>query len=186
MIAQAALVDLYVYVSLSIYEQDGTTPLADGSVVYIVGSKDSVNDGMAPYGNGYVADSALGDDVIIGVVRIDSGSGGAGTFDAYFVDAFDTDDVQFIYLRFFDEQGELPLMGLLDYGESGLFNYTTNFGMAEVGYFGDPLKTDKQDEFYAIPEPHTAHLLLLAIGGLVGIHSLRRSRSRGLAKVLEL
>jgi len=172
--ARAAVVQLVAYVTVSISDETNAS-LADGSIVYIIGSLDGTADGMVPYGDGYIGNSTQGDDVVIGMARIDSTLLGAGTFGIVIDDAFDTDDIQFLYIRFFNYQDDAPPEGSLYYGFSSPVNYTTNFGSLVEIDFGSGLKTDTQENFYAIPEPGTLHMVLLALGVLIGIHTVKRN-----------
>src|SRR5512137_912164 len=76
--ARAVLVDLDLYITYSILNHGGgeANVLADGSWVIVVGSADSVNNGMTTYGSStnYIALSAQGDDIILGYVFIGDNS----------------------------------------------------------------------------------------------------------------
>jgi hypothetical protein len=164
--AQAAPCRLIAYVSLALLDSAGAS-LADGSVVLIFGSYDYVNDGpSAPYGGDdpLVANSTLGDDVYLGYAFIDTPSfdNTDGTFVSDGAITFDTADIHYFYIRFFDTRG-YPVAGTgIAWNTSMLFGYTQEFGDAVVD-FGGNINTSVTNDFVIIPEPSTGHLLLLMI-----------------------
>ena len=153
----ATTVNLIAYVSYSILNSLGV-PLADGSVVYIFGSTDSVNNGPMPYGTNLIADSVQGDDVFIGMVQIGTPSflGSNGTFYSDSQFSFNIDDIHYLYIRFFD---------------------TTNTAIEGYTNWGQQ-RTTVTNNFVIIPEPSTGHLLLLFIGLLGGLFTSMRKAER--------
>lgn len=177
--ARAALVDLDLYVTYSILQNDQVTPLADGSLVVVIGSGDSINDGMAVYpqnvGTNYLALSTLGDDMILGYVYI-----GENTFanTGRFFQTFQynsTNDIGYVYIRYFQTPG--PVTGMVYWGQSDVYNLNpTNYGVVTIDAAPlESLVASNYNNFVVIPEPSTAALLALA-GGMVYV--LRRSRRR--------
>jgi hypothetical protein len=142
----------------------------------IIGSGDDVNDGMFQYaGTNFVADSVQGDDVFIGQVTIDTSLGTNGVFYSLGL-TFDTDDVNYLYIRFFDMSGEIG--GMVNWGTSPM--YATQDVIA--GYmtidFGGLYATTNYSNFGVIPEPGTAQLVLLFGGMMFGLYAAgRRSKS---------
>lgn len=183
--ANAAWVNLIAFVSGSI--ENGGVSLPDNSIVLIFGSGDNVNDGPTEYGDGFIADSTQNDDVYLGWARIDNPSydDGGGPVDGTFVSdqviSFNTDDIGFIYIRFFDTT-DYPVQGEdIDWGYSDATAYNLQFNTA-IWDGGPDLETTETDNFYVIPEPRTLSLLLLmlplAAGMRVGMARARRSRQR--------
>ena len=174
-IAQGAIVDLIAYVSYSLNDSTGT-PLADGSIVMIFGSTDAINNGPQSYNvTNRIADSTQGDDVYIGMVRIDGG----GTFYTANDFSFDDSSIHYLYIRFFNATG-YPVSGYYAWNTSLVFGFTSEFGKAEVDFVGNYLAT-VTNNFVVIPEPSTSHLFLVFFGLVVGLWSMMKknaSRSR--------
>ncbi|MCO5043740.1 MAG: hypothetical protein M9935_00460 [Kiritimatiellae bacterium] len=146
---------------------DGSTPLADGSWVYIIGSSDNVIDPMQTYNDGYIANSTTGDDVILGIVQIFSIPAAYPDYQSIFYETvqYDSSVISNVYVRFFDATG--PLTGLLCWGESDIFELGITAGVSTVRFDQDnQLVTTHTNNFYIIPEPGTANLLLL-VGGMI-------------------
>lgn len=176
--AHAATVYLTGYVTYSLLNGSGN-PLSDGSIVMIFGSYDNVNDGIGIFGGtNYVANSTLNDDVYLGWVRIGQPSymGSNGTFYTAFQISFDDTVVQYLYLRFFDTTN-YPISGYVAWGTSDVFGFTSEFGYAEVDFVGGYMTTFTNN-FVIIPEPSTAHLMLIFAGMVAGLHgAMRRNRN---------
>jgi hypothetical protein len=175
--SQAATVYLTGYVSYSLFGSNGS-PLSNGCIVMIFGSYDNVNDGIGIFGGtNYVANSTQNDDVYLGWVRIGQPSymGSNGTFYTAYQISFDDTVVQYLYLRFFDTTN-YPVQGFVPWGTSAVFGYTSQFGYAEVDFVGNYITT-MTNNFVIIPEPSTAHLMLLFAGMVAGLHgAMRRSK----------
>ena len=169
---RAAIVDLDAYVLQPILGGDGVTPLADGSWVFIIGTADNVIDPMQTYGGtNFIANSTTGDDIILGIVQIDS-SLGAGTFATTV--QYDSSLINYVYIRFFDTNG--PLTGMLYWGTSTVFELGVTLGVSTVQFDqNDQLVATNFNNFVIIPEPSTANLLLL-VGGM--IWAMRASMGR--------
>ena len=176
----ANLVNLQCWVTYALMNSNGASPLADGSIVLIIGSSNDTVDPMNTYGGtSYIARSTTGDDQIIGEVTVDSSElGSNGTFysgDFY----FDPDEVKYLYLRFWDSSG--PLTGMLNWGESAITsaqNYA--FGVLWLDFSPDAdhiWATTNYDNFVIIPEPGSGGLVLLALGLLAGMVSASRGRN---------
>lgn len=164
-----ATVYLTGYVTYSLLGSNGN-PLPDGSIVMIFGSADNVNDGPQIFGGtNYAANSTQNDDVFLGWVRIGQPSymGSNGTFYTSYQISFDDSVVQYLYLRFFDTTN-YPVVGYVPWGTSDVFGYTSEFGYAEVDFIGNYI-TSMTNNFIIIPEPSTAHLMLLFAGLLAGM-----------------
>lgn len=161
--ARAAIVDLDAYVLQPILGGDGVTPLADGSWVFIIGSgADGEINPMVMIGTNFIANSTTGDDIILGVVQIDS-TFGPGTFATTV--QYDSTLVSQVYIRFFDTNG--PLTGMLYWGTSSLFDLGVTLGVSTVQFDpDDQLVATNYNHFVVIPEPSTANLLLL-VGGMI-------------------
>ncbi len=172
--SHAATVYLTGYVTYSLLGPNGN-PLPDGSIVMIFGSTDSVNDGPPIFGGtNYVANGTQGDDIFLGWVRIGQPSylGSNGTFYTAFQISFDDTVVQYLYLRFFDTTN-YPVAGYVPWGTSDVFGYTSEFGYAEVDFVGNYI-TSMTNNFVIIPEPSTAHLMLIFAGMLAGLQGAMR------------
>ncbi|MFH0907498.1 MAG: hypothetical protein V1929_01885 [bacterium] len=155
------------FVQFAIYDHTGTsTPLADGSVIYIVGSLDGVNDGMDGYGDtNLVAGSFNNDDYLLATVRI--GDGVLPDDDGMFFISiiYDSTITAYAYIRFFDTMGD-PVTGLVYYGVSDMIEIPPGaMGPADVQFDpGGNLVTDLRTNFVVIPEPGTANLIMLVAG----------------------
>lgn len=165
---QSAIINLQAYVSYSLYQNDGVTPLPDGSLVQIIGSLDGTIDPMASYGTD-VTGQTTGDDVILGTVRINSADLGIdGAFfsgDIY----FQSEDIKYMYIRFYDTTNDLA--GLIYWGESAIFSATNHaFSVLEMDFGGGQSSTNL-DTFSAIPEPGSIHLILLGFLCMLGLYS---------------
>ncbi len=170
-------VRLIAYVSHSLLTSAGV-PLADGSIVMIFGSSDSINNGMVAYGTNYIADSVQGNDTYIGTVRVDmpSWNSSNGTFLSDEEFTFDTTNVSFLYIRIFNTTN-LPVLGWVAWNTSAVFGYTDFFGAAEVDFYGNYL-TIITNNFVVIPEPSTGHLVLLFLGLMAGLRASMRKGVR--------
>ena len=177
-VSRGVTVTLEAYVSYSMYSSNGSpNVLADGSVVYIMGSQDAVNDGMQEWVNtgsptGFIANSTLGDDVYIGQVRVDSAMLAGGTFYAGpFM--FDSTLVNYLYIRIFDTNG-VP-QGYHNWAASDVYSGTDYDPQAPVVYVDfnpdNNLSTTNYSYFYVVPEPGTAQLLMLTAGLAFGFRS---------------
>lgn len=163
--ARANDAGLDVLVQSPLYGCDGVTPVADGSWIMIIGSVDSIIDPMAQGGNGYIANSVTGDDVIIGMMQVDAGLRGWGVEAA---GGFHIDDslYNYVYIRVFDSAG--PLTGDICWGTSDIVDLPSiqDPGIGNVYFLDVPGFTlTNQDTFVIIPEPSTANLILL-VGGI--------------------
>ena len=174
-VVRAAIVDLDAWVEYSIYQSDGTTPLADGSWVYVIGSYDSVVDPMFSYGTNLIAEYTTGNDVILGAVQINLDSYSNGTF--YTTLQYDSDEVKYVYIRFFEFTNNLPVTGLVDWGASTAFLLGVTLGVSYVD-FGGGLQADHTDNFVVIPEPTTGNLIVLVAGMLWAMRSSMRRKGK--------
>ena len=173
-VAQSAIVDLIAYVSFSLKDSSGA-PLADGSVVMIFGSVNAVNNGPMSYGvTNRIADSVQGDDVYIGMIRIDQPSYGTsnGTFYTANEFSFDEDSINYLYIRFFNTT-TYPVEGYQQWNTSALFGFTSEFSKVTVDFVGNYL-TSVTNNFVVIPEPSTSHLLLVFFGLAFGMRSIMK------------
>jgi hypothetical protein len=183
--AQATPCRLIAYVSLALLDSAGAN-LADGSVVLIFGSLDYINNGpVAPYGgnNPLVANSTQGDDMYLGYALIDMPSYNLtdGTFISDGAITFDTADINYFYIRFFDTL-TYPVAGSnIAWNTSMLFGYTQVFGDAVVDFGGD-IRTSVTNDFVVIPEPSTGHLLLLMLALGAGMRASMRKTARASKK----
>ena len=173
-VSRGVTVTLEAYVSYGITSSNGSD-LADGSVIYVMGSQDAINDGMMQWQGaegptGYVGHSTLGDDIYIGMVRVDSAMGVGGTFYAgpFY---FDSDLVNYLYIRIFDTNG-IPL-GYVNWTVSDVYAGTNYDPVTPVVYVDfnptdSHLSTTNYNYFYIVPEPGTAQLLMLTAGLMYG------------------
>lgn len=165
-LARAAPILMDASVQFTIYDHTGTTALSDGSLVYIVGSVDSVNNGMDAFGptNSLQANSVNGDDIILATVRIgDNVDPLTGMFQITF--QYDASIANFVYIRFFETTND-PVTGFVYYGVSGIQTIPPpSFGVESVVF--DPttnLVASVATNFVVIPEPGTANLIVLMAG----------------------
>lgn len=177
--AQAALINLQAYVTYALLNNDGTTPLADGSIVQIIGSFDGTIDPIGMQGTN-VTGQTTGDDVILATITIQSSElGSNGTFfagDIY----FESDEIQYMYIRFYDSTG--PLTGLVYWGESVISNATHHqFGVLEMDFVGNYVATNPGNfNFTAIPEPGTLNFILMWSGMVAAMRaSMKREKKKG-------
>ena len=177
-LARAAPILMDASVQFTIFDQSGVNPLADGSVVYIVGSVDGVNNGMLTYGptNDVIANSMLGDDVLVATVRIgDNVDPTTGMFQITF--QYEASLANFVYIRFFNTTND-PVTGFVYYGVSGIQTIPPpSFGVESVVF--DPttnLVTSVATNFVVIPEPGTANLIVLMAGMAWAMRATVRGR----------
>ncbi|HMP75883.1 MAG TPA: hypothetical protein PKE12_06270 [Kiritimatiellia bacterium] len=172
---QAAIINLSAYIINPLYQQDGFTPLADGSLVQIIGSYDNVIDPMSEVGGGLTG-SPTGDDVILATIVIDSTTLGIdGTFYVSNI-YYNNDDIKHMYIRFYDTTG--PLTGLVYWGESPIQNVEYDaFGAIFVDFVGG-YSTTNQDNFVVIPEPNTMNYFLMWASMLGALRSSMRREAR--------
>ena len=175
---QAALVDLDAYVTYSIYGPDGTTPLANGSIVYIIGSLNSVVDPPQSYGvTNYIASSVTGDDVILGIVRIGDNVSSNGTF--FTTVQYDSDAIDYVYIRFFDSTNNPPA-GMVYWGtSSNYFIGPPTLGVSTVDFnpnTANPLIASNYNNFVIVPEPSSANLIVLVAGMAWAMRSSMKRR----------
>ncbi len=173
--ASAAIINLSAYVTLALLNADGSAPLADGSIVQIIGSYDDVIDPMSTAGGGYTG-GTTGDDIIIATITINSTQlGSNGTFyvgNLY----YESDDINYMYLRFFDSTG--PLTGLISWGEAPITNVEYDaFGSILVEFTGG-YGTTNTGTFTIIPEPNTLNLLMVWTGMIAALKSSMRKEAR--------
>jgi len=162
--ARALLVDLDAYVDLPILSTNGT-PIQDGSWVFIIGSTDTNQDPMATYGGtNLIANSVTGDDVILLAIQIPYNVGtNSGTFFA--TTQYESDDINYVYIRFFDTVG--PLTGMLWWGTSSMFQLGITLGVSTVQFDQlEQLSVTNYNNFVVIPEPSTLQLFVL-VGGVI-------------------
>jgi hypothetical protein len=170
-VSKALIVDLDAYVDLAILQEDGINPLADGSWVFIIGSSNNVIDPMQLYdGTNYIANSVTGDDVILGMIQIPLNStNNSGTF--FTTVQYESDDINFVYIRFFDSAG--PLTGMLWWGTSSIFQLGVTLGVATVQFDQDQqLIATNYNNFVIIPEPNTLNLFIM-VAGMLGAMRVR-------------
>jgi len=171
-VAQSAIVDLTAYVSFALKDSAGNN-LADGSVVMIFGSTDAINNGPMSYGGtNRIADSVRGDDVYIGMVRIDGG----GTFYTANDFSFDDNVVKYLYIRFFNTTN-YPVEGYIAWNTSLVVKTTSEFGKVTTDFVGGYLAS-VTNNFVVIPEPSTSHLLLVFLGLAFGMRSIMKKDVR--------
>lgn len=174
--APAALINLQAYVMYALMNSDGTMPLADGSIVQIIGSYDDIANPMEHFGGGIIAEPR-GDDTLIATITIQSSIlASNGTFytgDFY----FESDEVRYMYIRFFDTTGALA--GDIAWGESPVLNAEHDqFGGIFMDFVGG-YSADTHDNFVVIPEPGTLNLLLVWVSMVAAMRNhLRRERDK--------
>jgi len=176
--AYALIVSLDVYVAYPLLDENDIA-LADGMTVLIVGSSNSVNDGMATYGGtNYLATSTQGDDVLLATITINSNTAGfAGGFFATIT--YDSDQVSYVYMRFFNAPPG-SLTGMIYWGQSTVVQLGVTLGVSTVQFDPDgSLKTTNYNNFVVIPEPSTANLFVLVAGMLCAMRThMRRKELR--------
>lgn len=173
-VAQAAIVDLIAYVSYSLLNSSGA-PLADGSIVMIFGSGDDINNGPESFGDALIADSTQGDDVYLGMVRIDAPSYGNsnGTFYTANNFSFDDDTIHYLYIRFFNTTN-YPIQNVYtQWNTSSIFGFTSEFNKVTVDFVGNYM-TSVTNQFVVIPEPSTSHLLVVFFGLALGMRAVMK------------
>ena len=170
-VVRAAIVDLDALVEYAILDRFDT-PLADGSWVYIVGSSNAIIDPMATYaGTNYIANSATGDDVILGTVQINLDNYSNGTF--FTTVQYDSDQVKYVYIRFFDFTNQ-PITGMVYWGTSTIFQLGVTLGVSTVAFDQGGLKATNYNNFVVIPEPNTANLIMLVAGMIWAMRATMR------------
>lgn len=181
MVVQAALVDLDAMVTYSIYDHLGN-PLPDGAVVYIIGSGDGTMDPMSTYGSptNLVAHSTTGDDVVLGQITIDSSQTGSnGTF--FTTLQYESTQVGYVYIRFFEFTNSVPVTGLVYWGTSAIHQLspTPTLGVNSVDFNPNAtLVASNLNNFVAVPEPSTANLLILVAGMAWAMRASMKGKAR--------
>jgi len=161
---------------MAILQEDLTTPLADGSWVYIIGSGDATNDGMQVFGGtNLIAGSVQGDDVILGIIQIPLNSTtNSGTF--FTTVQYESDDINFVYIRFFNTNA-MPITGMVWWGTSSMFQLGVTLGVATVQFDQlEQLAATNLNNFVVIPEPSSMNLFVMIAGMLWTMRS-RMKRS---------
>lgn len=172
-ISQGLIVTLSAYTSYSLYGPDGVTPLAEGSIVMIIGSLDSTPDPMFPWAGGYVAQSTTGDDVFIGIAYVlDDGTISAGGF------KYDSTMVNYLYLRFFDTTLS-PIQGTFAWGTTDVWWVTNQFQFVNLDFAPDHgYQVGHTNLFVIIPEADTRNYMMLAmvLGMGWGLYGVKRGK----------
>lgn len=176
-VVRAAIVDLDAWVQYSILQNDGVTPLADGSWVYIIGSDNNVIDPMITIGStNYLADSTTGDDVILGLVQLNMDNFSNGTF--FTTVQYDSDEVKYVYIRFFDATN-YPITGMQYWGTSTIFQLGVTLGVSTVQFDQDnQLIATNYNNFVVIPEPTTGNLIVLVAGMIWAMRASMRRKDK--------
>lgn len=176
-VVRAAIVDLDAWVQYSILQNDGVTPLADGSWVYIIGSDNNVIDPMYTYaGTNYLADVTTGDDVILGMVQLNMDNFSNGTF--FTTVQYDSDEVKYVYIRFFDSTN-YPITGMQYWGTSTIFQLGVTLGVSTVQFDQDnQLIATNYNNFVVIPEPTTGNLIVLVAGMIWAMRASMRRKDK--------
>ena len=180
----AAIISIFAYNSYQFLQSDGTTPLADGSWVMIIGTTNSTirEPDMQQYGTSpegdpvYLADSVMPGDTLITMTRIFT----CDVFGGGFIEtpfAIDTDMIQYFYLRIFDYQQD----NIGGYWGLTHWNYSDIYHIDDVNIFGEldfapdaAISTTMQNHFAVIPEPNT---MLFSLWGASLIFLARAFRS---------
>lgn len=172
-VVRAAIVDLDALVEYSILN-NSNTPLADGSWVFIVGSSNAIIDPMATFGGtNYISYSATGDDVILGTVQINLDNYSNGTF--FTTVQYDSDQVKYVYIRFFDYTNSPHVTGGVYWGTSTIFQLGVTLGVSTVAFDnGGQLQATNYNNFVVIPEPNTANLIMLVAGMIWAMRATMR------------
>ncbi|NCC50933.1 MAG: hypothetical protein EOM20_06915 [Spartobacteria bacterium] len=176
-VAYGTTVRLYATVTYSLLNHLSNAPLADGSVVYIMGSSNAIADPPLEFGGGLIAMSTTGDDTFIGSVRIGEGVTSNGTFFTSNFE-FDSDQVKYVYLRFFEYTNGVMIEGTGIWWNTSPTFSATNFNpwvpVVAVDFVGQYAATNRND-FVIIPEPGVGALMLLC-GGFFGAACLGRTK----------
>ena len=192
--APAANVLLQVSVSSSIFQSDGTTPLADGSIIHVIGSGDDLDDGFPMSGDDFISNQAGGDDAILAVTTIEASQLGVnGTFSLEFY--YDSATFNYMYLRAFDTAENYPYpIGTVHWASSVLLQPSEGqvlfAGFSTVNQMSFTTESELQIQQFGtsegghttVPEPGTGHLILLFMGGVL---IYRATRGRGRLKLAE-
>lgn len=180
--AQAAPVFLTAYIEMPDFLEDHTgtdTPLADGSIVYLVGRPEQgtsppPDGGMPSHGGSLIATGTTGDDVLLATIRIGQGVGDdTGRFSVTFEfpadHPYQVDEIGWAYIRFFATDGTPS--GDVYWGVSEVVQITDIpfFPGLEFAQFGSGAATNL-NTFVVIPEPGTGQMLLLFFAVAFGVH----------------
>lgn len=178
--AQAASVLLVAYIESPDYlaGPDGVTPLADGSIVYLIGRPTQgvsppPDGGMPPYGGSLIASGTTGDDVLLATIRIgeENLDPNTGRFEVTFefpdTHPYQVDNIGWAYIRFFDT--DTTPLGSVYWGVSDVIQIQTLFQGLDVVQFGSGAATNL-NTFAIIPEPGTGQMLLLFFAIAFGVH----------------
>ncbi len=174
-LAHGQTVNLILHITTPLTEADGTTPLQDGSVVYLIGNQSGNVNPMETFGDALIANSTTGDDILVAQLVVDSsGTAGAGTIFTS-ISGVDVSQIDYFYLRFFDYQDSAPPTGEgIPWGTTVPEQYTEDFGLAFFDTEGAPIT--RTNDFIVIPEPGTMHLFVAA-GLLLALLGARRERT---------
>lgn len=175
--AQGAIINLQAYILYALLNNDGTTPLADGSMVQIIGSSDSVADPMLMSGTNATGFTTSNDTILATITIQSSALGSNGTFfvgDYY----FNSDEVKYMYLRFYDTTNS-TLTGMVYWGQSPITNAQHDqFGVLEMDFIGGYLATNLNN-FVVIPEPGTMNLIFVWVSMVAAMRaSMKRDQQK--------
>lgn len=182
-VSSGAVINLSAYAYIAFLNFDGTAPLADGSIVQIIGSYDGVIDPMSMAGANYTFQTT-GDDIILATITIDSSQlGSNGTFYVGNI-YYESDDVKNMYVRFYDTAG--PMTGMIHWGESPMTDVEYDaHGSIVVDFIGG-YSTTNTGTFVIIPEPSTINLTIVCFGMLAAIRgSLREDKRKARKRIIQ-
>ncbi|HBA83693.1 MAG TPA: hypothetical protein DCZ95_06320 [Verrucomicrobia bacterium] len=174
-VSNALIITLSASTSYSLTGPDGGN-LAEGSVVLIVGSFDSIADPMVEFGGGLLSYSFTGDDIFVGLCYVlDDGTIDAGGF------KYESSLVNYLYLRFFDA-AEYPVQGVHAWGTTDVWGVTNQFQYVSLDFAPEHgYGVGHTNNFVIIPEADTRNYFgMVLMLGLVwaAAGEIRRKKNR--------
>ncbi|MDD2236555.1 MAG: hypothetical protein PHG65_05050 [Kiritimatiellae bacterium] len=185
-VTKGAIVTMYLYTQYNseldydkVIGGDGD-PLSDGSYVMVLGNNTGVRDPLVTFGGTNLM-SEVENDILLGTFTMNTWGTDGGWIDAgpFF---FDSADVKYVYLYFFDTHS-FPVEGVTPWGYSAVLsvtNYDVDMKYIEVDVSGgSDIYMHATNNFVVIPEPGTGSLLIFFLGmGLVGMPGLLKICAR--------
>jgi hypothetical protein len=175
--SHAAFYQIELDIGFNIQLTSGGSELPLNSTFYLIGSATTNTTTPAPFGDALIADSIGPDEYLIARLQLNWVDGTVeGEHSQTLFNVFVPDNIEFAYIRFFDYQDGLSVVGTnIAWGQSGTIVFS-GFGNVVDLFFGDGedgyqdmgnTVANQTNNFVVIPEPGTLNLILLAGAGIL-------------------